>query len=166
MCVFSVKCAVGDENGVQHLLLCRVILGKMEVVASGSGQWHPSSQEFASASASGVDDLVSPSKYIVWSSNMNTHILPQYVISFRVCSSGTIRHQFHFISFQFRYLILIFRHLINLICLIWLSGMQRLRKPTSPWISFPALISALAKYLPPQTMKLISKHHKDHRVSS
>nr|GLL18579.1 probable inactive poly [ADP-ribose] polymerase SRO5 isoform X1 [Ipomoea trifida] len=129
----SVKCAVGDENGVQHLLLCRVILGKMEVVASGSGQWHPSSQEFASASASGVDDLVSPSKYIVWSSNMNTHILPQYVISFRLCSSAGI-------------------------------GMQRrLRKPTSPWISFPALISALAKYLPPQTMKLISKHHKDHR---
>ncbi|XP_019152539.1 PREDICTED: probable inactive poly [ADP-ribose] polymerase SRO5 isoform X2 [Ipomoea nil] len=81
----SVKCAVGDENGVRHLLLCRVILGKMEVVASGSGQWHPSSQD-QFASVSGVDDLVSPSKYIVWSSNMNTHILPQYVVSFRVCS--------------------------------------------------------------------------------
>lgn len=74
--------AAADENGVRHLLLCRVILGKMEVVPPGSEQWHPSSEEFDS----GVDDSVSPRKYIMWSTNMNTHILPQYVVSFRVPS--------------------------------------------------------------------------------
>nr|GLL22363.1 probable inactive poly [ADP-ribose] polymerase SRO5 isoform X1 [Ipomoea trifida] len=131
---FSLGClksAVADENGVRHLLLCRVILGKMEVVPPGSGQWHPSSEEFDS----GVDDSVSPRKYIMWSTNMNTHILPQYVVSFRVPAS--------------------------------VKGVQRnsvpLRLPNSPWISFPALVSALGKFLPPQSMKLITKYQKDHR---
>ncbi|XP_019197262.1 PREDICTED: probable inactive poly [ADP-ribose] polymerase SRO5 isoform X1 [Ipomoea nil] len=127
----SLKSAVADENGVRHLLLCRVILGKMEVVPPGSGQWHPSSEEFDS----GVDDSVAPRKYIVWSTNMNTHILPQYVVSFRVPAS--------------------------------VKGVQRnsvpLRLPNSPWISFPALVSALGKFLPPQSMKLITKYQKDHR---
>nr|GMC69861.1 probable inactive poly [ADP-ribose] polymerase SRO5 isoform X2 [Ipomoea batatas] len=125
------KSAVADENGVRHLLLCRVILGKMEVVPPGSGQWHPSSEEFDS----GVDDSVSPRKYIMWSTNMNTHILPQYVVSVRVPAS--------------------------------VKGVQRnsvpLRLPNSPWISFPALVSALGKFLPPQSMKLITKYQKDHR---
>ncbi|KAJ0038040.1 hypothetical protein Pint_22968 [Pistacia integerrima] len=31
-----------DENGLRHVLLCRVILGKMEEIASGSKQIHPS----------------------------------------------------------------------------------------------------------------------------
>lgn len=29
------------------------------------------------------DDLVSPKKYIIWSSQMNTHILLEFVISFK-----------------------------------------------------------------------------------
>lgn len=45
-------------------------------------------------------------------------------------------------------------------------GMQdRLKMPTSPWISFPALISALSKYVPPTAMNLISKYYRDHKVS-
>lgn len=74
--------AMADENGMRHLLYCRVILGKTEVVWPGSRQWHPSSQEFDC----GVDDLVCPKKYIVWSSNINTHILPLYIISFTISS--------------------------------------------------------------------------------
>lgn len=60
-------------------MMCRVILGKSEIIHPGSGQDNPSSEEFDS----GVDDLVSPKKYIVWGSRVNTHILPEFVVSFR-----------------------------------------------------------------------------------
>lgn len=74
-----------DEDGVRHILLCRVILGKQEVVPIGSEQFLPSSEEFDS----GVDNLNSPKKYIMWSTHMNTCVLPEFVISFRApqCSS-------------------------------------------------------------------------------
>lgn len=72
--------ADNDENGEQHVVLCKVILGASELVAYGSDQFHPSSEEFDT----GVDDLVSPRRLIVWSTHMNTHILPLYVVSFRL----------------------------------------------------------------------------------
>ncbi|KFK27981.1 hypothetical protein AALP_AA8G456300 [Arabis alpina] len=65
-----------EEDGIRFLLLCRVILGKSEIVSKGSTQSCPSSQEFDS----GVDDLASPSKYIVWSTHMNTHVLPEFLV--------------------------------------------------------------------------------------
>lgn len=64
------------------MVLCRVILGKMELVQPGSQQWYPSSENFDS----GVDDLQNPSQYIVWSMNMNTHIYPEFVVSFKSSS--------------------------------------------------------------------------------
>ncbi|MBA0574864.1 hypothetical protein Golob_027929 [Gossypium lobatum] len=68
-----------DETGVRHLLLCRVILGKQELVTGNcNDRFHPSSPEFDS----GVDDLSAPRKYIIWSTYMNSHILPCYIISF------------------------------------------------------------------------------------
>ncbi|KAI5352336.1 hypothetical protein L3X38_005227 [Prunus dulcis] len=33
-------------------------------------------------------------------------------------------------------------------------------KPTSPWVTFPALMFTLAKFLPPSKMLLIVKCHK------
>ncbi|XP_030524695.1 inactive poly [ADP-ribose] polymerase RCD1-like isoform X3 [Rhodamnia argentea] len=69
-----------DENGIRHLVLCRVIMGNMEVVHPGSTQCYPSGEGFDS----GVDDLQNPTRYVVWTMNMNTHIYPEYVISFKV----------------------------------------------------------------------------------
>ncbi|XWS48167.1 hypothetical protein CRYUN_Cryun13aG0049800 [Craigia yunnanensis] len=127
----SVKNAMVDKSGVQYLMLCRVILGKAEVVQPGSKQCHPSSDEFDS----GVDDLSSPKKYILWSTHMNTHILPEFILSFRAPSS-----------------------------LKGFLGMQdRLKMPTSPWISFPALIPALSKFLSPTSINLIDKCYRYHR---
>ncbi|XP_022559012.1 probable inactive poly [ADP-ribose] polymerase SRO2 isoform X2 [Brassica napus] len=77
--LFAAVGAEPDGEGVRHLILCRVLLGKPEQIASGSKQSHPSSSEFDS----GVDDLQNPSKYVVWSSNMNSYILPSYILSFR-----------------------------------------------------------------------------------
>ncbi|PWA56759.1 Poly(ADP-ribose) polymerase, catalytic domain-containing protein [Artemisia annua] len=45
---FSVESAIVDGDGVKHILLCRVLLGKTEVVNRFSTQCHPSSEEFDS----------------------------------------------------------------------------------------------------------------------
>lgn len=78
----SSRLAEADESGEKHIVLCRVVLGKSEKVDAGSAQCHPSSDEFDS----GVDDLTDPRWYIIWSTHMNTHILPEYIVSFRTPS--------------------------------------------------------------------------------
>ncbi|KAK3035323.1 hypothetical protein RJ639_034031 [Escallonia herrerae] len=129
--VESVESSVPDKDGLRHVLLCRVLLGRTELVRPGSGQYHPSSEEFDS----GVDNQLSPKKYIVWSSNMNTLILPEYVISFRAPP-----------------------------CLKVCERIQvPPKKPTSPWMPFSTLISALSKFLPAHSISLIAKHHYDYR---
>lgn len=69
-----------DKNGEQHMVLCRVILGNVEKVPLGSQQFHPTCEKFDS----GVDDLTNPKCYIIWSTHMNMHILPEYIVSFKV----------------------------------------------------------------------------------
>ncbi|KAL2465337.1 putative inactive poly [ADP-ribose] polymerase SRO5 [Abeliophyllum distichum] len=127
----SMQLSVADDDGLRHLLLCRVILGRMEVVSCGSEQDNPSSEEFDS----GVDNLMSPRKYIVWSTRMNTHILPEFVISFRTSSNFKGNQR--------------------------ISG--RVKLPNSAWIPFSELINALSKFLPPQAIQLIAKHHHNQR---
>uniref|UniRef100_A0A0D3FFT3 Poly [ADP-ribose] polymerase n=1 Tax=Oryza barthii TaxID=65489 RepID=A0A0D3FFT3_9ORYZ len=68
-----------DENGEAHIVLCRVLMGRPEAVPASSPQFHPSSDEYDSA----VDNLENPRWYVVWSTDMNTRILPEYVVSFR-----------------------------------------------------------------------------------
>ncbi|KAL9667198.1 hypothetical protein QQ045_001547 [Rhodiola kirilowii] len=71
-----------DENGEKHVILCRVLLGKVEKVEkvdAGSKQYRPASTNYDN----GVDDLKNPKHFIVWCTNMNTHILPQCVVSFK-----------------------------------------------------------------------------------
>ncbi|XP_047963461.1 probable inactive poly [ADP-ribose] polymerase SRO2 [Salvia hispanica] len=88
---FPIDCAMRakeDEFGVKHLLLCRVILGNTEKIATGSRQFQPSSADFDS----GVDNPFSPLQYTIWSAYMNSHIFPLFIISFTAPSlsvSGT-----------------------------------------------------------------------------
>ncbi|KAG5153748.1 hypothetical protein JHK82_011717 [Glycine max] len=126
----SVKSSVVDEDGLRHLLLCRVILGKTEVVPRGSYQCRSSSQEFDS----GVDDLSNPKEYVIWCNQINTHVLPEYVLSFRLPSplKGIVK-------------------------------IGESLRPSSPWMAFPALISMLSKILPPSEVASIAKFHKDYR---
>ncbi|CAA2956082.1 probable inactive poly [ADP-ribose] polymerase SRO5 [Olea europaea subsp. europaea] len=127
----SFQSSVADEDGLRHLLVCHVLLGRTEIVQPNSGQSNPSSEKFDS----GVDNLACPKKYVVWSTRVNTHILPEYIVSFR-SSSG-------------------------------LEGYQRishpLRRPSSNFIPFPALIKALSKFLPPDAVKTMAKHYGDHK---
>ncbi|XWS49296.1 hypothetical protein CRYUN_Cryun13aG0151600 [Craigia yunnanensis] len=73
-----------DENGVQYMILCRVIMGKMERLYPGSGQCLPSSVDVDS----GVDDLQHPKYYIIWNMNINTHIYPEFVVRFKLSSNA------------------------------------------------------------------------------
>lgn len=135
----SMESAVVDDDGIKHLLLCRVILGKTELVNPSSTQCYPSSENFQT----GVDDLASPKKIIVWSNQMNTNILPEFVISFKTPSEPTniTRPQ--------------------------LDGV-RIHKPVSPWIPIPDLIAALSKILPPKSMKEITQYRRsyiEHKIS-
>lgn len=82
--LYSANYCDDDENGVRYIMLCRVIMGNVEMVNPGSGQCHPSSIQFDS----GVDDLQNPRHLIVWSMNMNTHIFPEYVVSFKTSSKA------------------------------------------------------------------------------
>ncbi|KAK9076022.1 hypothetical protein SSX86_004352 [Deinandra increscens subsp. villosa] len=66
-----------DEKGVRCMLLCRVILGNMELVSPGSKQFYPSDESFDS----GVDNLDNPNHYVVWNMNVNTHIYPEYAVN-------------------------------------------------------------------------------------
>lgn len=81
----SVQSTVEDEDGLRHVLLCKVLLGKVEAIQVGSDQIHPSSDRFDS----GVDSVTSPKRYIMWSTNMN-NILPEFIVSFRAAIDAPI----------------------------------------------------------------------------
>jgi len=92
--LYSASCCDDDENGIRYVVFCCVILGNVEVVSPGSVQCCPSTENFDS----GVDSLQSPHHYIVWNMNMNTHIFPEFVVSFKISSSAD-GGMFFFFSF-------------------------------------------------------------------
>ncbi|OEL18060.1 putative inactive poly [ADP-ribose] polymerase SRO3 [Dichanthelium oligosanthes] len=75
----SAMLAKPDGSGEAHIVLCRVLMGRPEVVEAGSSQSRPSSNDYDSA----VDKLETPQWYVVWSNDMNTRVLPEYVVSFK-----------------------------------------------------------------------------------
>lgn len=75
----SAMLSEADDNGEKHVILCKVILGKCEQIEAGSTQMYPSCQDFDT----GVDDLKNPNWYVLWCANMNTHILPECVVSYK-----------------------------------------------------------------------------------
>uniref|UniRef100_A0A0E0JAT6 PARP n=1 Tax=Oryza nivara TaxID=4536 RepID=A0A0E0JAT6_ORYNI len=60
-----------DENGIVHMMLCRVVMGNVEIVHHGSKQHRPSNEYFDS----GVDDIKNPQHYIVWDMNSPSNCL-------------------------------------------------------------------------------------------
>ncbi|XP_047073000.1 inactive poly [ADP-ribose] polymerase RCD1-like isoform X2 [Lolium rigidum] len=65
-----------DENGIIRMMLCRVIMGNVEVVLSGSKQFQP----IAGIFDSGVDDLQKPKHYVIWDANVHRHIYAEYAV--------------------------------------------------------------------------------------
>ncbi|KAL7590625.1 hypothetical protein Lser_V15G41181 [Lactuca serriola] len=85
----SQKSIIADSDGAMHVLLCRLILGKLEPIPFGSQIDHPTSTEFNS----GVDDLSSPKRYIIWEPYMNTFVLPLFIVTFKANSLIGVRKE-------------------------------------------------------------------------
>lgn len=62
------------------MILCQVILGNLEQVHPGSKQYYPSSGDYDS----GVDNLLDPKCYVVWSTRVGACIHPEYLVSFKL----------------------------------------------------------------------------------
>ena len=78
------------EEGLKHVLLCRVLVESMKEVDDANSQIG--------------------SYYYVWSTNMNTHILPEYVVTFKTFSgihANTCFLYFNdFVSFSYLFILL------------------------------------------------------------
>lgn len=94
-CLFSAQLAEADQNGEKHVILSRVILGHVEKVEAGAQQCYPSSVDFDS----GSDDPKNPKWYVVWTSNMNRHVIPECVVSYR--STGHSQGKFNSVLHEF-----------------------------------------------------------------
>ncbi|KAL6985715.1 hypothetical protein U1Q18_019089 [Sarracenia purpurea var. burkii] len=180
-----VKCALTsasycdvDENGERHMVFCRVILGNVELIRPGSRQFHPSSENFDS----GVDDLQNPSHYIVWNMNMNTHIFPEYVVSFKMLHRAEEALVGKESRFDVARVISCREHQDQLQfdsssveserncrpCLDFedksqvkapITGSSNLKTPKSPWMPFAMLFDAISLKIAPKDMKLVNVHY-------
>ncbi|KAI3779379.1 hypothetical protein L2E82_09095 [Cichorium intybus] len=81
----SARMSPADVDGVKHILLCRLILGKPEPIPFGSQIHLPTLTKFDT----GVDDISSPTKYIIWEPYMNTSVFPVFIVSFKIESIST-----------------------------------------------------------------------------
>ncbi|XP_050907932.1 inactive poly [ADP-ribose] polymerase RCD1 [Lathyrus oleraceus] len=131
-----------DENGVKHLVLCRVVMGKTELLRRGNNQIRPSGCEYDN----GVDDIQSPKYYVVWNMNINTHIHPEFVVSFKapLDAEGDVLENLVFEMPQ-----------VNAAGL--LTNTRRV--PRSPWLPFPMLFAAIRSRISPKQMLLIKAHY-------
>ncbi|CAH2034885.1 unnamed protein product [Thlaspi arvense] len=77
---FSARYCDSDENGVRYMIFCRVIMGNMELLRGDKAQFFSGGEEYDN----GVDDVENPKNYVVWNINMNTHILPEFVVRFKL----------------------------------------------------------------------------------
>ncbi|KAL3499995.1 hypothetical protein ACH5RR_039088 [Cinchona calisaya] len=155
-----------DENGVRHMVFCRVIMGNMELVHPGSKQFHPSIEDFDS----GIDDLQNPKHFVVWNMNANSHIYPEYIVSFKI-SSDSEEHLaetergvdlkgastcYQVPEFQASdHQALIGRpqeKASNLVS-------DSVRTPKSPWMPFPMLFAAISNKVPEEDMNLVQSNY-------
>ncbi|KAE9446226.1 hypothetical protein C3L33_21879, partial [Rhododendron williamsianum] len=135
-----------DENGVGHMVFCRVILGNMEPVQPGSAQFHPSSENFDS----GVDDLQNPRALVQKESQCVT------------TSQGHQQGQFQLVSSSVEL------EKNSPPCQNF-EGMPQQKAlgessstsktPKSPWMPFAMLFNAISTKVAPKDMKWVNMHY-------
>ncbi|ESQ52162.1 hypothetical protein EUTSA_v10016444mg [Eutrema salsugineum] len=153
-----------DENGVRYMVLCRVIMGSMELLRGDKGQFFTSGEEYDN----GVDNVSSPKHYIVWNMNMNTHIYPEFVVSFKLSipnaegnsgitlegRQGALSHGPGRLSDK---------------GLVRSKGNENnsagssSRRPGSHWMPFPLLFNAISSKIAQKDMDLISADYQQLR---
>lgn len=155
-----------DENRIRYIVLCRVILGNAEVVSSGSTQCSPSTEEFDN----GVDDLQSPRHYIIWDMNVNTHIFPEYVVSFKMFLGGAPVAEHGRIDMSaegHQGQLVLYSTPFEAEKAIMLGSVSS-KTPKSQWMPFPQLFEAISKKVSIGDMTLVKVHYdlfKSKRIS-
>ncbi|CAN4076071.1 unnamed protein product [Withania somnifera] len=156
----SAKYSDVDENGVQYMILCRVIMGNMEAVCPGSRQFHPSSEDFDN----GVDNHENPQCYVVWPMNTSTHIFPEYVVSFKL-STGA---EGYLVGDKSPNVSAVSScqgpmdqgsdcHHQNS---LGVASKKSARTPKSPWMPFPMLFAAISKKVRQEDMNIVCSNYE------
>ncbi|KAI3470168.1 hypothetical protein Pfo_026831 [Paulownia fortunei] len=140
-----------DENDIRHMVLCRVIMGNMELVPCGSNQFHPCSEDFDS----GVDRLQNPNLYIVWNMNMNSHIYSECVVSFKMTSDVEEPVFGKESKVDIPRVSTCYEGPQTQV----LGETVQARAPKSPWMSFPMLIAAISNKVTSQCMDLVNSNY-------
>ncbi|KAJ0235839.1 Inactive poly [Hirschfeldia incana] len=156
---FSARHCDIDENGVRYMVLCRVIMGNMELLRGDKAQFFSGGEEYDN----GVDDVENPKNYIVWNMNMNTHIFPEYVVRFKLSDPHNAKGN------------LVAKHDNSDVTLEGPKDVPQLdsngpeggsgsansvclsmTKPKSPWMPFPTLFAAISHKVPEKDKPFIS----------
>ncbi|XP_057425603.1 inactive poly [ADP-ribose] polymerase RCD1-like [Lotus japonicus] len=163
-----------DESGVRHMVLCRVIMGNMKVlhprICSDAGHFQTSSSKYDNGV---VDDIQCPRHYIVWNTNINTHIYPEFVVSFKVsndaeghfCGTMEENNEFGVNSSMTNLARRSSGDMLQSVSLvnngISPNGVISTPKiPKTPWLPFPVLIVAIGDKVPANAMSLIRAHYE------
>ncbi|GJV53260.1 reverse transcriptase domain-containing protein [Tanacetum coccineum] len=149
-----------DEKGLRHMVLCRVILGNVELIQSGSKQFYLSGPSFDS----GVDDLQTPNNYLIWNMTMNTHISSlngiqqdskaSRVTSLLGSSSSKMGKNYPQVEDMN----------VSPLEKVPSVGSSAPRDPNSPWMSFSELIEAVYDKVAPNDMRLIHVFYESFRA--
>ncbi|KAM3318617.1 hypothetical protein ACQJBY_036023 [Aegilops geniculata] len=160
-----------DENGIMRMMLCRVIMGNVEVVLPGSKQFQPTNGTFDS----GVDDLQKPKHYVIWDANVHRHIYAEYAV---VIKAPSMTNEY-----------LAREDTASNVSEIRNSGSAESvikddssetvaspadkqqaprfgraptrRPPTSPWMPLPMLFAAISTKVPRSDMDVIHGHYEE-----
>ncbi|KQK12035.1 inactive poly [ADP-ribose] polymerase RCD1 isoform X1 [Brachypodium distachyon] len=163
-----------DDNGIIRMLMCRVIMGNVEVVYPGSKQFQPTNETFDS----GVDDLQKAKHYIIWDANVHRHIYAEYAVIIKVPS----RTNEHLVREDTASNISEMRKSGSPGSIIkdgsfhtlvssadqqqtsHMFGRQRhpsSRFPTSPWMPFSMLFAAISTKVPRSDMDLVHGYYEE-----
>ncbi|WVZ65940.1 hypothetical protein U9M48_015222 [Paspalum notatum var. saurae] len=147
-----------DEKGVQYMLLCRVILGNMEVVEPGSQESFPSSEMYDS----GVDDCSNPKCYVMWPSHLNTHIRLEYLVSFKLVP----KVRSYLLDLKGLWFHPSPKEVGVDISILQPVTCKTGEGPTSPWISFRLLFSVIQDSISSVAMELLVHHYEELKEST
>ncbi|KAL6909355.1 hypothetical protein ACP4OV_001636 [Aristida adscensionis] len=157
------------ENGIIRMMLCRVIMGNVEVVLPGSKQFQPSNESFDS----GVDDIQKPKHYIIWDANVHKHIYAEYAV---IIKAPAMSHEYlgskdnasatseiiNAGSFDSLTKVDSFQSLAS-------SDVQQEapkfgrapKSPSSPWMPFSMLFAAISTKVPRSDMDLVLRYYEE-----
>ncbi|KAI4377986.1 hypothetical protein MLD38_015533 [Melastoma candidum] len=145
-----------DKNGVKYIVLCRVVLGSVEVIDTESKRFCPSNERFDS----GVDNLENPKRYVVWEMNMNSHIFPEYMITFRTHPEGNVIGRRARISASEATVTQFLHEEQKNLGKDLMDSSSSVKSPKSPWMPFPSLLKAISTEVPRNDMEAINANYK------